>query len=101
MHNFKIACANLKDPNISSLRMNHFKIAHISTWLATIIPNCVQWNSVYSWRCVCAGGGGGVGRGLEMRAISYLQFIIRQAMGQFNPFWTREFVLSYALEVRF
>ena len=35
MHNFKIACANLKDPNISSLRMNHFKIAHISTWLAT------------------------------------------------------------------
>ena len=45
---------------------------------------------------VCVGGG----RGLEMRAISYLQFIIRQAMGQFNPFWTREFVLSYALEVR-
>ena len=35
MHNFKIAHANLKDPNISSLRMNHFKIAHISTWLAT------------------------------------------------------------------
>ena len=35
MHNFKIACANLKDPHISSLRMNHFKIAHISTLLAT------------------------------------------------------------------
>ena len=48
-----------------------------------------------------AGGGGGGGRGLEMRAISYLQFIIRQAMGQFNPFWTRDFVLSYALEIRF
>ena len=35
MSNFKIAHANLKDPSISSLRMNHFKIAHISTWLAT------------------------------------------------------------------
>ena len=39
MSNFKIAHANLKDPNISSLRMNHFKIAHISTWLATIRPS--------------------------------------------------------------
>ena len=41
MHNFKIAHANLKDPNISSLRMNHFKIAHISTWLATAVMSSV------------------------------------------------------------
>ena len=36
MNNFKISRANLKDPHISSLRMPHFKIAHISTLLATV-----------------------------------------------------------------
>ena len=35
MKKFKIACANLQNPYTSSLRMPHFKIAHISTLLAT------------------------------------------------------------------
>ena len=40
MSNFKIARANLKRfIFISSLRMPHFKIAHISTLLATITQN--------------------------------------------------------------
>ena len=53
MHNFKIAHANLKDPNISSLRMNHFKIAHISTWLATVtLKNFLPVNHNYSFGTV-------------------------------------------------
>ena len=53
MNNFKIACANLKDPYISSLRMPHFKIAHISTLLAT----CVDQGEVNQtgrsvWMCL-------------------------------------------------
>ena len=60
MHNFKIAHANLKDPNISSLRMNHFKIAHISTWLATLSTRPQ-------------------GRNMEQEAVDYMLFLKQNA----------------------
>ena len=44
-----IVHANLKDPYISSLRMPHFKIAPISTLLATVALHSVHILKVLSW----------------------------------------------------